>query len=295
MIVISIIIITISIVLFITSAVAAVYVVRNWKHLEGWNNHTKELQKDIGRLEEEKERLIQSKDAAQLEAQKANSEYQEILKKNIETSDGLHRMAAQYDCLNNEIGEMQLIKAELEDNIKRLGRRLDLMNRGDADEDGRLWYKLEPLSAKEEELLRLTRRLAVEWPVLAVDMGTIAWKRVWQPRIQALERNQGIWPSGVIYEIRIRPKVKMDADGQVWRRYVGQAQDVMDRWKTHLKKMCGAVASVGREKLYGIIEEWGGLGMVEIEWCILEDGLEKGRGMNEAEQDWIEREGELNK
>lgn len=130
------------------------------------------------------------------------------------------------------------------------------------------------MTAADKNLNDIVVKLQNDYPELRADFGAILWRKIWMPKIQSLVKLYGLDGKRGIYRIRCLVEGKENVC------YIGQAQNIKERWYTHIKKMVGAEVC-GNEKIYKT-----GLTPDCFEWEVLQE-VKEGR-MDEVERYWIE-------
>lgn len=179
-----------------------------------FDNQHKELMIKIQKSQDEKEAIENSK--------KLLTEELEALKKQ----------------LTDDQTEVNLLKHEL-NGIKEQ-HRLAIANNvppKEAQEGGIIFNLLED----EKKLIQIFQEIKKNYPAIEKDIATIEWKKIWLPKFQQQLKKNGWDEKRGIY--------KLTLVSDPTRCYVGQAQNIKDRWYQHAKKMIGADAS-GNEELY---------------------------------------------
>lgn len=130
------------------------------------------------------------------------------------------------------------------------------------------------MTAADKNLNEIVVKLQNDYPELRADFGAILWRKIWMPKIQSLVKLYGLDGKRGIYRIRCL------VEGKENICYIGQAQNIKERWYTHIKKMVGAEVC-GNEKIYKT-----GLTPDCFEWEVLQE-VPSGK-MDEIERYWIE-------
>lgn len=197
--------------------------------------------------------------------QKDEAEYQdEYLKTMRETAE---EFATEYARQNAELKELS---AKLKDLRAKTAAAVEAHKRDLEDKDKQNFYRLQ---LPKEDIIEIARlREVIPYLRDKEALNKVIWKVYYEkPYTDLIGRVVGSQHRTGIY------RLTNITNGMC---YVGQAVDIADRWKTHIKRGCGA-ESGGRNKLYPVMYE---IGPENFTFEIIED-CDRSQ-LNEREDYW---------
>lgn len=256
------------------------------------NNHQREdeLKKSEDKVKELIEKLsnvpvtikdeLLTKGILEDNIKKLRDEIEGLNKQKLISQDEINKLE---EIINNNIKQKGDLANELNNLLNTIKQSRKILSDIESNEYG---YLLPQLNSTEKDLVKILNEIIYKYPIIADDIKSISWKRLWLPKIQNIVKlcnSEGVMG---VYKITIQ-------SGEAVYNYVGKANNIKDRWYNHLKKMIG-IEQFGNEALYKYIKVDDIIdGNINIYFSILEK-VDDECYLSECEHRWISSLGDFN-
>ena len=198
------------------------------------------------------EKFAQSAERMAQEYQQAEDNYQQEYLKAIEET------AKQYELtINNKQKELKLVLTKLADAKAKQDAIVEANKRAEEVKQKEQFYKLNLSEIDIEEIKKI--RSIIPYLRSAEPINKVIWKVYYEKPYSDL--------IGRVVGQKIRTGIYKITNIENQKCYIGQAVNIADRWKQHIKRGVGAEAPT-RNKLYPVMYE---LGPEQFTFEVLED------------------------